>query len=307
MFLKNSLSLFLFFITFVCVSLFLPQSTHAQVSTSCWTTDFGNPPDNFFIPSECLTTKLQGIKLPPNLNRSLCKKVEGNPKGAWDPDEGTSTIAGVAGFYCRMPDAPNGEYELLWRKEWDRYGPQVWGSEELIAVLYTVAVNWRHEYCTKLNIPLSTCKARLYIRDMTSPYHFSHKWGSAADLHATTNGTDCAANFTGVYGCSKSKYNASATITLGKILLDTGYVRLILHNGDTIPINGSSVNREINNYAKQTLPTRFQSRNAVQHVDGHDDHFHIYLDRNINTILYNDKDEAKLQLCTKVVGVGCGK
>jgi hypothetical protein len=159
---------------------------------------------------------------------------------------------------------------------------------------------------------------------MASGYHRSHNWGTTVDLEATTDGSDCVANYFS-HGCTKTKYNKLESVYLGWMLVDSGYLHTILHDGTTAylpsfnyksPITGQqtsgSVNEAINAYARWKNPGKFGNRNTIQVADysitdNHHDHFHVYIDRKKDLNYLPGIDDFNLQICTEIAGVGCGR
>lgn len=322
----------LIFFTLILSLLFFPKTSFAQEFTSnCVVTKVGNPKTQPVLPPECQEAPApapekapgSGIIYPPQ--ELECISAEGEKTKRRD---GT-TITGIKGEYCKMPPSLDGAYKNVPRGEWNRWGPQVWGSKEMIGVLYTIAKRWQEYYCKPEDISSKKCKAQLQIRDMTSAYHIHHFWGNGVDLTATTNGTDCVADF--ARGNCNKNYNARATVRLGEIIVDTGYMHEIIHNGDTRPITAidpdtlkpkqkkSNVNKEIYLYAQSKYPNRFKQkrysakiRPGVIHVGGHDNHFHLYIDRDQDNYKNNSNfrkvfDRSKLKTCTSFKGIGCNR
>jgi len=273
-------------------------------------------PQNASAPVTSGETPSTGVARNPNINESACKNVR------------AEISSGISGRYCKMPffpsgnrfwnardligGPPDGSYKFLGRNDWNTYGPQVWGSEDLINVLYTVSQWWKygHTFADGTKSPPHP-NGYLIIRDMTSPYHSSHKWGSTADILASTDGSDCVASYAG--SCSR-RYNTLATVQLGKLIVDTGYMHTILHNAifkliiytdSTGHLRITTVNKAISDYAKLKYPNKFLYHSAVQWVIGHDDHFHLYIDRVQQNNNSNIIDRSKLLLCSSVGGVGC--
>lgn len=293
---------------------FLPTAKSATTSSNCFVTEVGKP-KNTTLPAGC------NSRIIPAPNIGPCKQVKADK------------TYGIPGKYCELPhtefinnrlasytDSSLGKlYEIkMQSNKW-----QYWASEDIINVLYTVARRWKELHKD----------GYLIIMDITSDYHLSHFWGVTVDLVATTNGRDCVADFTPYKGgrCDFGKYNAEATVELGKLFIDTGYMHTILHNGNTKQVtiidedNGkikrTTVNRAIFDYAKNKYPTRFNapytsSSIGVIWVSGHEDHFHLYIDRDQNNYENNYKrpsdfwyifDKSKLQDCRLVGNIGCKK
>lgn len=111
-----------------------------------------------------------------------------------------------AAGYFMMPDAPNGEYNL-YGIPWKRYG-----SETLICALHTVGI----AYFESMN-----GESKLQIGNLNTPYlqpSRSHRWGVANDQYADGN-VSAATNI--------GNYSTDATVTLGKLWVDTGILKNI--------------------------------------------------------------------------------
>jgi len=136
-----------------------------------------------------------------------------------------------------MPPAQNGEYEIY------SCVARRCGQRELLAVLYTVGVNWH-----KLH-PSS----QLDIGDMNagSP-HASHKWGVAVDV-VTTDGS--AADTSG---------SSARSTELAKLFVDTNLIKNIWYCD-------SVVDSAVLAYARE----KNLSLEQMYCIDGHYDHFHI--------------------------------
>lgn len=153
----------------------------------------------------------------------------------------TKQVGGTT--YYKLPPAPGGEY-TIYSRDARRYG-----QKDLICVLYTVAKAYKAMYG-----PRST----MDIGDLNAAGHKSHKWGVAVDLDA--QGEVVAADNVN----SPKKYSTEATIALGKLFVDTGYIKNIWYcsnDGATEAIKGyaASVGKPIN---MKCLP-------------GHYNHFHV--------------------------------
>lgn len=132
--------------------------------------------------------------------------------------------------YYKLPDAPGGEY-TIYSKDARRYG-----QRELVCVLYTVAKAYKSMYGEK---------STMSIGDLNAAGHKSHKWGVAVDLDA--QGEVVAADNVN----APSKYSTEATIALGKLFVDTGYIKNIWYcsnDGAIEAIKGyaTSVGKPIN-------------------------------------------------------------
>lgn len=145
--------------------------------------------------------------------------------------------------YYRIPEAPDGKY-VIYASQSRRCG-----KKELIGVLYTTALNYYDKYGPG---------SKLYIGDLNGgDPHKSHKWGIAADLDAAANPR--AADH------KKGNYSTSATVDLGKMLVDTGFIKNIWWCD---PGDGST--EAIRDYAQdQGTPIN------IKCITGHDTHFHI--------------------------------
>jgi hypothetical protein len=245
---KYLLSLF-FLVVFLVGLVVVPYVTTpaAAQATSCWITKIGSPdgPSPTY-PPECLTySSFTGITMPPNLTNCFNAPPE--------------VSGGIAGQYCEMPPSLDGAYKLFGTK---------WGSKEMIGVLYTVAQQWK----------IYTHGAgHLKIGDITnSGGHKDHYFGVSVDLTATTNNRDCVANKmrgSGNGSCT-TIFRADATIALGKMFVDTAHLNYMLFNGDT-----GGVSKGIYEYARSKYPRFTQQYRAVLPAFGHDNHFHVYIDR----------------------------
>lgn len=260
------------------------STVHAQLNTArsnCVITDVGNPAASPVLPEHCIGGG--AYELPPNLE---CISVPAEEPG------------GVPGKYCRMPEN---------KHLYDLYGTR-WGSEEMIGVLYSVALNWQRKYCTTEQTATKTCKAKLHIGDITADNHKTHFWGIAVDFTATTDGTDLAANH-----ISERPYNACATVELGKLIVDTGYFDTIWFNGDVGrycnqrkgDLRRVYVNNEIFAYAKSKFPhfkTNTSGNVGIRPLEGHSNHFHLNIDRtkNYSTRSSRNLNKGKLRRCTNV-------
>jgi hypothetical protein len=235
---KNIVKIY-FLLVFTVSFLFMPIAlVFGQTAQSnCVITKIGAPDPATLpnLPQGCTQpgqhTPLDGLLSPPNLIPHQTR----------------------AGYYQLPPVSPDNSYDVY------TCDNQLWGSKELIDVLYTVAKRWKQKYPG----------GYLYIGDLNASGHASHKWGRAVDLEATTNGTDMVADFTEKFG----PYNRVATVELGKMFVDTNLVKHIW-------FNDVSVNSEVLKYASDTG----RSKNMLmQPITGHDNHFH--LDINLEPLL----------------------
>lgn len=159
------------------------------------------------------------------------------------PTNMTNTKTVGSTTYYKLPDAAGGEY-TIYSKDSRRYG-----HKELVCVLNTVAKAYKTKY---------GAKSTLSIGDLNAAGHKSHKWGVAVDLDA--QGDIVAADNQN----NPSKYNTEATITLGKMFVDTGLVKNIWYCShdnalETIKSYAQSVGKPINGKC----------------IEGHWNHFHI--------------------------------
>jgi hypothetical protein len=197
------------------------------------------------VMSNCVIVNVNIDGTPQNLDPRCATGINGLQL---PPGMGPENPAHKGYFQLPYPDSPNGSYKSY------ACANHAWGSKELISVLYTVAEAWKKKYP----------QGWVNIGDMTAVGHKSHMWGRAADLDATTNGKDLAADFT------KGNYNREATIELGKLFVDTDQV---LH----IWFNDQSVNSAVLEYSRQTG----KSAGMVMHpIVKHDDHFHLDVKQN---------------------------
>ena len=161
----------------------------------------------------------------------------------------------MPGYYQLPPtSSPNSGYTTL------SCGNKLWGARELVGFLYTVGQRWRQKYP----------QGYIRVADMNGSGHEpGHTTGESVDLDATTNGTDCVADFiaSGLGGdCGGTKYNREATIELAKIIIDTGIITRIIYLDQT-------VNAAMDEYAKSKGATR----NVSLERPAHDNHFHVDL------------------------------
>ncbi|MCA1806603.1 MAG: hypothetical protein LC687_01890, partial [Actinobacteria bacterium] len=106
----------------------------------------------------------------------------------------------------------------------------------------------------------------------------SHQYGVAVDLLA--NGEVCAGAWVGS-GCTQSSYSNEATITLGKLFVDTGMVKNIWWcppDATAHRASGGISQNELRNHADSVgqpinINCQWQNRDS----NGHADHFHIDL------------------------------
>lgn len=174
--------------------------------------------------------------------------------GGGDGSQQAGTIAGVQcpenleagpyGYY-KMPEAPNGEY-VIYSVQGRRFG-----TKELVCVLYTVGMNYNQAM---------SGKSKLYIGDLNGGApHKSHKWGVAVDVDG--GGELAAADYT---PARKGVYNTDATITLGKLFIDTGQMRNLWWCQ-----NDNSLDAIIE-YAK----SKGTPLEGAKCISGHQNHFH---------------------------------
>lgn len=223
---------FIFFILEIfIIALFFPIVIFAQsVQSNCIITKIGNPDPAVKpnIPPGCSLpgapgAPIEGLISPPNLTQHTS----------------------YSGYYQLPPTSPDNSYDVY------TCDNKLWGSKQLIDVLYTVAKRWKQKYPG----------GYLYIGDLNASGHASHKWGRAVDLEATTNGTDMVADFTGNFG----PYNHGATVELGKMFADTNMVK-------NIWFNDVSVNSAVLAHASATGKSKEM---VMQPITGHDNHFHL--------------------------------
>ncbi len=138
------------------------------------------------------------------------------------------------GYYTMPESDPAGLYVFS--------GNDRCGSKELVGTIYTVAQQWAKTY------PGST----LRIGDLNAGSgHVSHKKGVDVDITVTDRS---AANVSG---------DRNKSIQLGKWFIDTGIIKMILHN-DT------AVQTAVNEYAKSV-----GKPGVMKYWAGHDTHFHV--------------------------------
>lgn len=150
--------------------------------------------------------------------------------------------------YYKMPEAPNDEYTIYSISE-RRYG-----SQQLVCVLYSVALAYNEAMAGQ---------SRMRIGDLNAAGHRSHKWGVAVDLSGF--GDIQAASWTKDW---KGTYSKDATITLGKLFIDTGVIRNIWW----CPPDGDDSIEQILAYADET---QGGIEGQMKCISGHDDHFHV--------------------------------
>lgn len=160
--------------------------------------------------------------------------------------------------YFRMPaSAPNSEYTVYSAVS------RRWGSRELICVVHTVALAYNDAM---------QGKSKLRIGNLNTPPgrpSRSHRWGVGIDVSAA--GEIQAASHNKSW---KGRYSKDATVTLGKLFVDTGKIKNIWW----CPPGDSSI-QEIKQYAESKgTPIN------IKCISGHSDHFHVDL-----------KDEYRLQ------------
>lgn len=107
--------------------------------------------------------------------------------------------------YYKMPEAPNGEYHI-YSADRRRYG-----SKQLVCVLYSVGLAYDKAMGGR---------SKLDIGDLNAAGHKSHYKGIAVDIDA--KGELAAADHTAARG---GEYSTEATITLGKLFIDTGAMK----------------------------------------------------------------------------------
>lgn len=153
--------------------------------------------------------------------------------------------------YYRMPESPLNEYSFhqYTNGSGDLNGAvyeERCGSKKLVGVAYTMAVNWIQAFGDN--------GSRVEFGDFNAIDHKSHRNGVDVDLRTTDSS---AAN---------TKGDRDKSIQLGKWLVDTGVVKLVLYN-DT------NVRNAVNSYAK----SKGQAGDFMQAYPGHDEHFHVRL------------------------------
>lgn len=230
----------IFFIFIITLALSTSHVVFGQsVTSNCVLTKIGSVASDPVLPPGC-SNGIDGIEIPPSLIAH-------------------PSIAG----YFKMPPSTDDSYRIYACEN------RTWGSQELIGVLHTVAKNWRQKYP----------QGFLYIGDLNATGHASHNIGIANDLSASTNGSDCVANYDNYDNdltCGTSNYNREATIELGKMFVDTGIVLNIWYNDP-------EVNNAVMEYAKQTgkspklfdSPKNSPSVPGMRNQPGHANHFHL--------------------------------
>lgn len=188
-------------------------------------------------------TTINGVECPPNMEEKADKPG-----------------------YFKMPDAPGGEYTV---NKYLTGGTQIYGSRQLVCVLYTVGMAYNEAMAGR---------SKLDIGDLNATGHQSHKWGVAVDLDA--RGELAAADHSEARG---GEYSTEATITLGKLFVDTGAIKNIwwCERGAVGKPKGAPIRPEhlagtdgtmnaIREYAesKGTPITLYC-------IDGHHNHFHV--------------------------------
>lgn len=143
--------------------------------------------------------------------------------------------------YFRMPDAPNNEY-VVYAREARRYG-----SEQLVCVLYSVAMAYAQAY---------PGQSQMYIGDLNAAGHKSHYKGIAVDVQS--RGSVVAADST------EPGFSEEATVTMGNLFVDTGVMKNLwwCHQPSLDQIVA---------YAN-SKGTPFEGAKCIS---GHDNHFHI--------------------------------
>jgi hypothetical protein len=109
--------------------------------------------------------------------------------------------------YYKMPEDSEGRY-TIYSDPVQRYG-----SLELVSLIYTVAKKYNE---------IMGGKSKIDIGDLNASGHKSHKWGVGVDLDA--KGEIAAADSTEARG---GEYSTEATITLGKLFIDSGMIKNI--------------------------------------------------------------------------------
>jgi lysophospholipase L1-like esterase len=168
------------------------------------------------------------------------------------------TVNGNGTIYYKMPDAPNGEYSI-YSSDSKRYG-----SKELVCALYTVGINYNR---------IMGGKSKLRIGDLNASGHKSHKWGVAVDVDA--DGEIAAADHEN-FG---DRYSEEATITFGKLFIDTGVIRNIWwcppdatsQDGSGVTTGSGASHRAIREHATNTA----QPLEKIKCLSGHLNHFHV--------------------------------
>jgi len=148
--------------------------------------------------------------------------------------------------YFRMPDAPNGEYTKYSIPE------RQYGSRELVCVLYSVALAYYEQM---------DARSHMDIGDLNASGHKSHYKGIAADLDG--QGEIVAADNENY---DSPPYSTEATITLGKLFVDTGQMKNLWWCGD-----GDGSLEAIVAYAN----SQGKPFEGAQCLTGHYNHFHV--------------------------------
>lgn len=159
--------------------------------------------------------------------------------------------------YFRMPDAPNGEYDI-YSSQARRYG-----SRALVCTLYTVALAYQQA---------RNGDSRLRIGDLNAAGHKSHYRGIAVDLSGF--GEIQSASHIASW---KGTYSKEATIQLAQMFINTGILRNIWWCGpgsiDQGITSSDEALQEIRSYAG--LGTSKKIEGNIKCISGHHDHFHV--------------------------------
>jgi hypothetical protein len=288
-----------FFLTFLTTALFLFAPfipTASAQSTGCVIIKVGTPtgPSPTFPPGCQQVIPSTGIAFPPNLEPCL----------GVDSDISESR-GGVAGEYCQLPPGVTKEtkrvfydeggvhiYEKRIQGTKNELKWQDWGSKEMIGVIYTVAKRWKAIYP----------EGHVIVMDITSNYHLEHHWGVAVDIFATTDGKHCAASNGPNGRCPYGPNDLNATIQLGKLIIDTGYLNVIWYS-DT------NANAAIFAYAHSVDPKRYpvngRFNTGIRPAENHWDHFHLLIDRTKtrSSLYYTNFEKSRLKNCPNLSGV----
>lgn len=214
---------------------FLSEIVFGQTATSnCVVTKVGDAAGEPQLPPEC-QTGIDGLLTPPNLQEHPIMKG-----------------------YFLLPESDDDSYRLI------TSGDCLYGSPELISVIYTVAKKWKGQYP----------QGYLFVNDLNGPDppHKSHKWGRGVDLVATTNGVDRVADITENYG----PYNRIATVELGKMFASTDKILNIWYND-------APVRKDVLEFANNPDNPNNSAEMNMEWFSGHDNHFHV--DINLEPLL----------------------
>lgn len=159
----------------------------------------------------------------------------------------------VAGYY-QMPDAPNGEYTF----DGGATPDQRYGSKQLVCVLYSVALAYKAEFGDRSTID---------IGDLNASGHKTHYKGVAVDLSA--DGSVTAANDHNDY----TTYSDEATITLGKLFIDTGAIKNIWWCPPDA-LSDDAANGASHNAIRQYAESKGTPVN-IKCITNHASHFHV--------------------------------